>query len=186
MEDLPVTVITELGGSESENLSVSSVEAELSERDKEQLIAQTIVFSFLQRKLMGMSLNNCLIPGIGISSRYLTVCFYDSKNDVLLESCCLEVFAGTTTLTYSVILFLWPTLNYRLFCTGITDEMKNYKADFFKRVDDHLYIYKNEVTKHVHKQEDLSDNDSWANNPGKRCKTKDPNVKYSSYQSYSE
>jgi hypothetical protein len=174
IEDLPVLFTTTTSdGTESQDSSVTSNE------DRNQLLSQNIVNSFLQCKLKKKILKNLLLPGIRISSKLLTIAFYDCENDVLLESSVLELFSGSMTLNYTVILFLWLTLNYRLFCTGITDEMKQFKADFYKRLDDHLYIYLNDVTKSVHEQcKPPTDNSSWANNPGKICKTRNSTVTY--------
>lgn len=50
-----------------------------------QIIAQTIVFSFLQKKYHPEQ-DNFLTPCIGIGRTELIVMFYDAEHDVLLES----------------------------------------------------------------------------------------------------
>ena len=146
MEDLPVSVF--LNGDDDDDDLVTVVE-NFVKKDVNQILAQTIVFSFLQQKLNKGKLQNYLIPGIGITSKYLMVCFFDTENDVLLESKPVELFEGKSIRTLAV-LFLWLTLNYRLFSTGITHEMKEKRSDFIKKLGDDLHIYKDEVSRPVH------------------------------------
>ncbi|XP_053399593.1 uncharacterized protein LOC123559033 [Mercenaria mercenaria] len=146
MEDLPVLVIH----NEDEDQSVSTTDDEdFMQKDLHQLIAQTIVFSFLQRKMNRGNFKNSLVPGIGIAGSRMVFYFYDSENDVLLASKPMELFEGNTFMT-SPVLFLWLTLNYRIFGTGLTDKMKTYKAEFFKRVDERLEMYTHNVERPVH------------------------------------
>ena len=158
IQDLPVTVIQgnsqlEDDFDESDNQSFSSIDVKLAgnftKRDLSQIISQTIVFSFLQRKFNDKNLENYLIPGIGISERKLLICFYDSVNEVLLQSFPITLFEEKS-ISLPAVLFLWLTLNYRLFCTGITLDMKAYKADFLKKLGDCLNIYVDEVTMPMH------------------------------------
>ena len=55
------------------------------ELSREQIMAQCIVFSFLQKKLHPDYVNH-LIPSIGIARHRLVMFFYDCDNDVLQES----------------------------------------------------------------------------------------------------
>ncbi|XP_045158004.1 uncharacterized protein LOC123524120 [Mercenaria mercenaria] len=142
--------LDDTGTDVSDDRSVSSVENKASpdfkRKDLMQIKAETIVFSFLQHKLKKGILENTLIPSIGISSRSLLLTFYDSQNDVLLSSKAIRLF-DQNTIIVSPVVALWLTLNYKLFCTGVTKRMTKYKADFFKRVDDLLNEYSDHVEK---------------------------------------
>ena len=123
MEDsVPVTVMTD-HGEEDDVDSVSSVEIK-ARPSYNQIKAQTIVFSFYQQKYNKEKMKTCLVPGIGISTEELYFVFYDSEYDVLLESAPLFL-CGKGTLVTNRVVFLWLTLNYKLFCSGITAEMKS-------------------------------------------------------------
>ena len=148
--------------------SVSSVEVKgannFSRQDQSQVLAQTIVFSFLRQK--ENKLKHYLVPGIGISKRHAFICFYDSVNDVLLtteNNLMLFQFHESDNPQYSlvveVVVLLWLTLNYRLFGTGLGETMTKYKAEFFTRVDDFLDKYKNHVKMPVQIKHDDDDDD---------------------------
>ncbi|XP_045208122.2 uncharacterized protein LOC123559994 [Mercenaria mercenaria] len=147
-EQLDDLTVNEFDDSASEDISFSSFEnkarPDFREKDTMKIMAETIVFSFLQQKLNKGILKNTLIPGIGISGQSLLLIFYDSVNDVLISSKPKQLFHQNTINCLSV-LALWLTLNYRLFCTGVTERMKKYKADFFRRVDGRLGEYTDEV-----------------------------------------
>lgn len=148
---------TESGDALSESLSISSSteiksSKTFSDADISQIIAQTIVFSFYQRKKNKEKLKNYLIPGIGISTKSLVVFFYECEEDVLLLTDSLDLTARCDSeMNIGAVVFLWLTLNYKLFCSGITEEMKKYKADFFVEAGKLLDVYRNEVTRPVHK-----------------------------------
>ncbi|CAC5364312.1 unnamed protein product [Mytilus coruscus] len=126
---------------------------------QEQDLAQTIVFSFLQRKENRNNLKHCLVPTIGISKKKIVIYFYDSEEDVLLGTTELDLF-GYKSICYDTIVFLWLTLNYDIFCTGITDSMKNCKAKFFTKVGSFLENYRNDVTRNLPKGEYLSQDET--------------------------
>ena len=138
--------------------SVSSIEIKSNENfvdaDEKQLLAQTIVFSFLQMKYNELKLKHSLIPAIGISTKHLYINFYDCINDVYLSSdTALEMFderGGKCRVLVEIVVLLWLTLNYRYFCSGITEEMKNCKADFHKRLDDMISVYSEKFQRPVH------------------------------------
>lgn len=113
----------------------------------EQIIAETIVFSFLQRKTHPER-GNFLTPCIGIRSSELLVMLYDSENDVLLESSCIPLFRDTQTgceFSYTAILVSWLTVNYKFLCTGLPEDVKKIKSNFFIHAKDKIDVYKNNV-----------------------------------------
>ena len=118
--------------------SLSSFEVEDSEDlmiDRSQILAETIVFAFLQKK-NNPAFDNYLIPTVAISKKDVLFHFYDPEHDVLLESPLFNIHAYDNKLYYPTILALWFTLNYKTFCTGITRGMKerNFTADFLSKV----------------------------------------------------
>ncbi|VDI43530.1 uncharacterized protein LOC143076317 [Mytilus galloprovincialis] len=125
----------------------SSIEVKIENTDlksnKEQMIAQSIVFSFLQQKLHPEFVNH-LIPSIGISKEMLVIYYYDCKNDVLIESSQMP-YIQDEKLCIPTIVALWLALNFKYFCSGITKGMNNssYKAGFFEQVDEKLNLYMN-------------------------------------------
>lgn len=154
--------------SSSVSTSLTSTETDFVERDKQQIIAQTIVFSFLQCKESNGVLKHFLVPGIGISKKKVISYLYDCENDVLLGTPPMELFAYKS-LCYNTIVFLWLTLNYKIFCSGITDSMKPFKAEFFERVGSFLENYRNDVARRVHKRQRESENEAgWSLYP---CET---------------
>ena len=141
IQEIPVSVhesAAEMKPKPDAKVSVNSIEVKntpwFSLDNEAQMKAQTITFSPLQVKYNKTELRNCLIPGIGIGRRDVVAFFYDSEYDILLRSDDMALFLDQE-LTYSVVIFLWLTLNYRLFCSGLTDEMNRFKAGFFDVVD---------------------------------------------------
>ncbi|XP_061162599.1 uncharacterized protein LOC133171817 [Saccostrea echinata] len=112
-----------------------------------QLAAETIVFSFLQKK-RHPELSNFLIPCIGIADNAMILMFYDSENDVLLESSPVPLTSTTCKNKFSVeaVLISWLAINYRFLCTGLTDDMLPYKAGFFAQSKDMINVYENNLT----------------------------------------
>ena len=128
---------TDVGG------SLSSFEMKDSNNlmiNRAQIIAETIVFAFLQKK-NNPAFENYLIPTVAISKEHVLFHFYDPEHDILLESAPYTIFLRNK-LFYPTVLALWLTLNYKAFCTGITRGMKesNFTADFLSRVDDGIKI----------------------------------------------
>lgn len=156
--------------------SVSSTEVKTGEqfydKDLAKLLSQTIVFSFLQRKLdeKKMEMNNFLVPGIGISTESVIGFFYDSEEDVLLGTVPMDLHADQELCSVTVV-FLWLTLNYKILCSGITKKMKTLKAHFVDRAGDRIEMYRNEVCmplpkKHGEKNECKNDDYKWATEQG--------------------
>ena len=102
---------------------------------KEQIRAEAIVFSFLQKKNYP-ELDNFLIPTIAMSRTQVAICLFDSQNDIFLETPLLDLFVGGRFLKEATIVTLWYSLNFRYCCSGVPEEIfaTNFKADFFKLV----------------------------------------------------
>ncbi|XP_060565769.1 uncharacterized protein LOC132724833 [Ruditapes philippinarum] len=116
--------------------------------DRQQIIAETIVFAFLQKKI-NPDLKHFLIPTIGMSKTDVLFYLYDTDHDVLLESPPFFIFENNREISYVTILALWLAINYPILGTGITTHIKNrsFTADFLthlrnKKVET---IYENEV-----------------------------------------
>ena len=147
--DVAVTVCTEEPDSPGAGNS-SSVEMRLTP-DKimscqEQIRAETIVFSFLQKK-NHVDLNNFLIPTIAVSKTHVGICLYDCENDVFLETPLLDLFRQEFLLRVETIITLWLVLNYKYCCSGVPEEFmdSNFKADFFKHIGRDLENYISDV-----------------------------------------
>lgn len=151
-EQLPIAVEPD----DASHSVSSATEIKTSDNDHKQIIAQTIVFSFLQQKKNREKLNNFLVPGIGISAKNVIAYFYDCEEDVLLTTVPLLLKEEQPQLDIYTVVFLWLTLNYKYFCSGLTDEMKNYKADFFGVVGNNLDMYRNSVTRPVQSDHEKS------------------------------
>ena len=170
VDNVPVNFLTniphEIPDDQSDTQSVSSVSSvEIKSKDvfrpKDdlfQLMAQTIAFSFIQEKYNGKKLRNFLVPGIGIDAKSLLFYFYDCENDLLMGTTCLETFSPKIyePLPVEHVVFLWLTLNYRYFCTGPDEFMKNYQAGF-----KHAEKYRKEVQMHVHRKPSARNETPW-------------------------
>jgi hypothetical protein len=110
-----------------------------------QLVAETIVFSFLQKK-RHPELSNFLIPCVGIAGDAMLLMFYDSEHDVLLESSLVPLFKESESrFSVEAVFITWLTVNYKYLCTGLTDEMMSCKAGFFEQAKEKLDVYKNDL-----------------------------------------
>ena len=112
-----------------------------------QIIAQTIVFSFLQKK-RHPERSNFLTPCIGIGSTELIVMLYDSEHDVLLESSSVPLFEQDLSLKFSfqAILVCWLTVNYKFFCCGLDERYRKHKSNFFVHAKEKIQIYEDKLT----------------------------------------
>jgi hypothetical protein len=108
--------------------------SEFPSKCREQIIAQSIVFSFLQKKEENNYENN-LIPCVGVAKNYVTFFMYDCENDIFLESAQIKLMSvqGGDILETGV-LALWLAINDRYTCPGVTQHMINtgFKAEFPK------------------------------------------------------
>lgn len=92
-----------------------------------QAIAQTVVFSFLQRQ---ENKNLFLVPNVLFSAKEFRVIMYDSENDYLICSQPLCIFTKSQTkwiLDKQSIFFLWMVLHYGIFSgtVNLKDIFKN-------------------------------------------------------------
>ena len=110
---------------------------------EDQILAQTIVYSFLQRN-KHPEYKTFLAPCIGISKEQFVFYFYDSEHDFLLESTCFDLHGGKGNIQISTVLAVWLTLNYKYLCSGITVAIKEsgYTADFENFGKDKMELYK--------------------------------------------
>ncbi|VDI38520.1 Hypothetical predicted protein, partial [Mytilus galloprovincialis] len=114
---------------------------------EDQGVAQTIVFSFIQRKRHPTLCS--LIPNILISSSYFRIIMYDSVHDILLCTAPIPLFATNEKkklITASVVI-LWMVLHHRQFCEGIKTNMivdlDNIKLNFKEQAKDKYDLYLN-------------------------------------------
>lgn len=132
---------------DSENGSDGNSAVEHCLQRNHQIIAQTIVFSFFQKK-RHPERNNFLTPCISIRSTELRVMLYDSEHDVLLESSSVPLFNNDSSLEFSLqaILVCWLTVNYKYFCSGLCEEYQQHKSNFFVHVKEKIQIYEEELS----------------------------------------
>ncbi|XP_052692894.1 uncharacterized protein LOC128171201 isoform X1 [Crassostrea angulata] len=102
--------------------TITQVKQPLSENMLSQAIAQTIVFSLVQKQKHPEFLHH-MIPNIVISPEKLEIMMYDSDNDVLLCSNPILLFnldlPDDRTLIDETVLIIWMVLHYRIFCSGL-------------------------------------------------------------------
>ncbi|XP_060603219.1 uncharacterized protein LOC132756229 [Ruditapes philippinarum] len=130
-----------------------SIDDEILETDEnivdnslDQIMAEAIVFSFFQRKQYFGRLKHNLIPSIGIISGRLIVFMYDCENDVLLGSSVMPLL-NQGGIAVSSVISLWLVLNYKLFGTGLIDELKRYQANVHRLLgDEKLEEYRTKVS----------------------------------------
>ena len=142
--DLPVEPLEDVPDSLGEKSAVE-IKASTALEGNEQIIAQTIVFSFLQRKTHPER-KNFLTPCIGIRSSELIVMMYDSENDVLLESSCIPLFRDAYELNYTAILVSWLTVNYKYLCTGLPEGLKKHRSNFFDLAKPKMEVFKENLS----------------------------------------
>ena len=140
--------------------SVSSIEIKTGSifiKEEMKITAQTVVFSFLQRKMNKEFMKTCLVPGISIGNRNYRLLLYDSENDVLVSNMSEAALFDDSTkdLNCTVTVLLWMALNYKHLCSGVPVKTTKYeindiKASFFERVGDYLKIYQEKVTRPAH------------------------------------
>lgn len=156
----------------SDEISVSSdspaeVKRESDVSGEQQVMAQTVVFSFLKHKQNIDKPSNFLVPGIGVCGEKLLLYMYDCEEDVLLEVCPVGIFSngGPSILDVNSVVVLWLLLNYRIFGNCVPDEFKQYKSEFHQQLGDHfLDMYMNKVERPCHvKSSDNNVNAIWSN-----------------------
>lgn len=131
--------------------TISEVKLSLSGAES-QAVAQTIVFSFIQKK-RHPHFSNFLIPNILISPYDFRIIMYDAANDILICSVPLPIFQPypSNSLQIASIIILWMVLHYRMFCVGIETsliietigEIKKIQSNFKDRAKEKLDFYVN-------------------------------------------
>ncbi|XP_045191567.2 uncharacterized protein LOC128545868 [Mercenaria mercenaria] len=115
---------------------------------RDQILAQTITFSFLQQQ-RHPAMKHFLIPSILASCKGVQFFFYDSRNDILLESRPFEFFypdSEEKLLNYQAVIAIWLVLNYKYLCSGPTKSILDApKANFPRFAGDALEIYKSQL-----------------------------------------
>lgn len=98
----------------------------------ERAIAQTVVFSLLQRQ-RHPNFRTSMTPNILFSPDYIQIIMYDAVNDILLCSNFIDLFNVNADgrLSSEAVVTLWLVLHYRIFCCGLHFE-DSVKADIFK------------------------------------------------------
>lgn len=113
-----------------------------------QMIAETVVFSFLQKK-RHPEYCQYLFPCIGVNSQEMVVYFYDAEYDVLLESSPIPLHVTQKSLTGNVsvvaIIVSWLVVNHQYLCDGLTQVLKKTRSGFFHQAEKRLFIYENEL-----------------------------------------
>lgn len=144
---------TESESSESEASpeKLTSLEVKIADdfilKDKFKMRAQAIVFGFYQNR---HSKKKQLIPSVGISKTKVVFRFYDSVNDVLLETHALDLCSYENNLSLHVVLLLWLTLNYKHFGKETPENLKPYKSQFHREFQSYISTYEQDVVAPCH------------------------------------
>lgn len=109
----------------------------------DQAIAQTIVFSFLQKE----GSPNIFIPNILISPKEFRVIMYNAKDDLLICSQPLNLFTkhdSTGCLDFSSLFVLWMVLHYETFLEDVKQVVQkvciqDVKAEFNAKTNTNIY-----------------------------------------------
>ncbi|XP_033731092.1 uncharacterized protein LOC117320688 [Pecten maximus] len=100
--------------------------------ENDQIFAETIVFSFLQKQLHPYRKHH-LYPCIAVNNENLVVYFYDSQHDVLLVSSPEPLFDQKTGHFQLATIFLsWLVVNHKCLCNGLSSDMTGKKSGFFE------------------------------------------------------
>ena len=127
----------------AEDLSQIEVKSDELQKYLSQLISETVVFSFYQKKQFP-SLS--LVPSIGVSKSHIQFHFYDSEKDVYFISQEMPLFYKDRSLHLTTVLAIWLVLNYRYFLSEATEEMTSEgKFGFHAQVSETLHLYKQKI-----------------------------------------
>lgn len=108
-----------------------------------QLLSQTVVFSFHQRKHFPFL---HLVPSIGVNEEHIQFHFYDSVKDLYFVSNELELFLVNNNLHLTTVLVTWLVLNHRFLMSEATEEMlKNGKFGFHSFAQGNIEYYRNDL-----------------------------------------
>ncbi|XP_053403834.1 uncharacterized protein LOC128546036 isoform X2 [Mercenaria mercenaria] len=114
---------------------------------RDQALAQTITFSFLQKQRCPAR-QHFLTPFIAASNKRFKIFFYDAENDILLES---RDFSFTCKIPKDVIDFeaviaVWFALHYKFLCSGPTEMiLKAPLAKFFEFAKERIAVYESKL-----------------------------------------
>lgn len=115
----------------------------------DQLIAQSVCFSFLQNSRHPEFINK-LVPAIGVSMSEMIIFMYDPCNDTLIQSAAIQLVDTTReTIRMHGLIALWLVLNYQSFSSfsqsaaDFGSKLPN--ANFFNMAGQKLKIYKEQL-----------------------------------------
>lgn len=136
---------------------ITEVKKVLPDELLQQALAQTIVFSWIQRK-RHPTRSNHMVPNIVISPKQFKIMMYDAEKDVFLVSTFIDLFTDEkyTKLSSNAVIVLWMVLHNRTFCTGFdsgvdSTQLEKLKSDFITIVDDKLETYSDSLEYFVSK-----------------------------------
>ncbi|XP_069102358.1 uncharacterized protein [Argopecten irradians] len=113
-----------------------------------EIMAETIVFSFLQKKNHPED-DHFLYPCIGIKGDEMVVYFYDAEHDVMIESTPVPLHVKSRTsmghINLTAVVVSWLVINHKYLCSGLPDVLQTKKAHFFDTVESKLSAYQNEL-----------------------------------------
>lgn len=111
---------------------ITEVKKNVSDDVLKQALAQTIVFSLIQRN-RHPERSNHMTPNIVISPQKFKIMLYDAENDIFLVSDYIDLFNGES-LSNNAVIVLWMVLHNRTFCTGFnnvnTDRVRSLVSNF--------------------------------------------------------
>jgi hypothetical protein len=130
--------------SATEDLSQIEVKSEELDSHLSQIVAQTIVFSFHQKKHFPML---HFVPSIAVSQDAMQFHFYDSEKDLYFVTGKLELFNFRGKLHLNTVLITWLVLNHRLFMSEGTEGMKRGTKSFgfHSFAKDKLDLYRHDI-----------------------------------------
>ena len=107
----------------------------------QQTLAQTIVFSLLQKQ-KHPEFKNFLIPNILISPEEVQIVMYDAEYDVLLCSNIIKLFEPAAhCLIPETLIIIWMVLHYQKFCSGLVPMLQRYRSHFRELTEETWEIY---------------------------------------------
>ena len=158
----PVAILVDAEAEDT--VGSSSIEVKRGElkESRAQLIAETIVFSYLKK--------TGLVPTVCMSTDWCKLFMYDPAYDLLYESMDCPLFDRTgEAFETSSILVIWFAINFAYFCTGVkkSHEEEGYLSGFKEMIPkDVLSIYENGLGKGGCSHVSCEKNDKWLIEPG--------------------
>ncbi|XP_069139770.1 uncharacterized protein [Argopecten irradians] len=146
-QDIGVSIVEREDTNEQSHEEKNPVEVSTSLERNQQIIAQCVVFSFLQRQNRPLS-NHFLFPYIGVKGSNLIIYIYDSEHDVLLQSSTIPVLVSNgrnsrPKVNLTAILVSWLAVNCQHLSDGLPETLKSKDkvAEFLLQVKDRIDIY---------------------------------------------